>query len=247
MSKTQQRQAKKQPTFREGDDPVTPVWSEPQINWYREYVLNPNANASLSITEENKQAFENSLYKKIWGKTLADGEDYPGVPDSSSETGTGPEPYYTFTYGVNDVEKENKGCQKTMIFGITFCHERAAITEGGNTTYGKYAIKCGYLFIIAAFSQGEEETNNKVVVRTHQLIVTPNTEFCDGPISEADGAPTYHGIRFTDGDIVFGIKIQGNPQDSIFYFPRKSFFLEGRHQDPVPFVEGYDGSFALKI
>lgn len=257
MSKAQQKQIRKQPTLREdGDDPVNPdepttqpEWSEPQINWYREYLLNPDANAKISFaSSDKKQEFEISLYKKIWGKTLAEGEDYPQPPENPSETGIGPEPYYTFTYGVNDIEKDNRGCQKSMIFGITFCHARVATTEGETTTYGEYAIKCGYLFIIAAFSQGEGETaSSKVIVRTHQLVVIPNTEFWDGPINELDGAPKYHGIRVSEGDIVFGIKIEGNPQDSNFYFPRKSFFLEGRHQDPVPFIDNYDGSFALKI
>ena len=245
MTKIQQRTATRQPAFR---DPETPVWNEPQINWYREYLLQPDANAELEINDNNKQAFENSLYKKIWGKTLESGTNYPSSPESSGDTGNGPEPYYTFSYGLNDKgasQVARRGCEKTMIFGITFCHERIATTEGETTTYGKYEIKCGYLFIIAAYTQGDiDKTNDNIIVRTHQLVITPNTEFWDGPLNpEATGGHAYHGIRVIDGEIVFGIDYPDNPLQSIFYFPRKSFFLEGRHQDPVPFVEGYTGSF----
>lgn len=244
MTKIQQRTAMRQPVFR---DPETPVWNEPQINWYREYLLQPDANAELEINENNKQAFENSLYKKIWGKTLEPDTNYPSPPEDPSDEGSGPDSYYTFSYGVNNTsatEVARRGCEKMMIFGITFCHERTATTVGEVTTYGKHEIKCGYLFIVAAYSQGDiDKTNDKIIVRTHQLVVTPNTEFWDGPLDpQLPGSHAYHGIRVNDGEIVFGIDYIDNPQ-SIFYFPRKSFFLEGRHQDPVPFVEGYTGSF----
>lgn len=244
------------------NDP-TPEWSEPQINWYREYLLNPDANAKISFDNASKkQEFENSLYKKIWGKTLGTHKEtdpdtgneidvpdnYPAEATEGEDAGKGPEPYYTFTYGVNDINAEKKGCQKAMIFGITFCHVRSDPAEG-QTTYGDYIIHSGYLFIIAAYTQGEgDSASNKVIVRTHQMVPIPNTEFCDGASSTVDGAPVYHGIRVTEGEIVFGIEIIGNPTEgATFYFPRKSFFLEGRHQDPVPFIDGYDGSFTLTI
>lgn len=244
MTKIQQRTTMRQPTFK---DPAT-EWTDPQINWYREYMLQPDANAQLDITESNKQAFENSLYKKIWGKTLESEENYPSQPENPPDEGTGPDPYYTFTYGVNNTsatEVAKRGCEKMMIFGITFCHERIATTVGEVTTYGKHEIKCGYLFIVAAYSQGDvDTTNDKVIVRTHQLVVAPNTEFWDGPLDpQLTGSQAYHGIRVVDGEILFGIVYTDNPLQSSFYFPRKSFFLEGRHQDPVPFVEGYTGSF----
>ena len=56
---------------------------QPQINWYREYVLEPNANVALSFDDATaKQAFEDSLFKKIWGATLGENEHYPNEKDN---------------------------------------------------------------------------------------------------------------------------------------------------------------------
>ena len=85
-----------------GDDTTT--IKQPQITWYREYVLEPNANVALSFegdTSEEiaaaKQTFENSLYKKIWGATLGEGESYPNEPDDNNDKEY---PYYSFKYGI---------------------------------------------------------------------------------------------------------------------------------------------------
>lgn len=240
---------------------------QPQINWYREYVLEPNANVALDFDEPTaKQAFEDSLFKKIWGATLGENEHYPNT--ESNEVGA-EHPYYSFTYGVNAA---GTGCEKSMLFGITFRHARKApTTEGGN--YGKYEITSGYLFIVAAYTEevttgeGESattETVQKVRVRSHQLVVIPNTEFADDSKTVEKTDPdtgvttktvtTIAGIRITNGDIVIGIKKEevtvgeNTPTTSVdFYFPLKSFFLEGRHQEPVQFVDGYTGKFAITL
>lgn len=219
---------------------------QPQINWYREYVLEPNANVALSFDDATaKQAFEDSLFKKIWGATLGENEHYPNEPDNevSSE-----HPYYTFKYGINAA---GVGCEKSMIFGITFRHaKKAPENEGGN--YGDYEITSGYLFIVVAYTEevqnGEETTTvQKVRVRSHQLVVIPNTEFSDD--TNADTTNPIWGIKISNGDIVIGIKGNGNSDNATydFYFPLKSFFLEGRHQEPVQFVEGYEGKFAITL
>lgn len=223
---------------------------QPQINWYREYVLEPNANVALSFDDATaKQAFEDSLFKKIWGATLGENEHYPNEPDNevSSE-----HPYYTFKYGINAA---GVGCEKSMMFGITFRHAKEApTTAGGN--YGDYEITSGYLFIVAAYTEevttgeGESattETVQKVRVRSHQLVVIPNTEFSDD--TNADTTNPIWGIKISNGDIVIGIKGNGNSDNATydFYFPLKSFFLEGRHQEPVQFVEGYEGKFAITL
>lgn len=223
--------------------------SNPQVTWYREYLLNPDANAKIQFIDE-RQAFENALYEKIWHKKLEQNTNYPAEPTEGENAGKGPEPYYTFTYGINDISKTDgtQGCEKSMIFGITFCHARNATISNDVVEYGDYGIVTGYLFIVAAFTSLDTETaNDKVIIRTHQLVLVPNTEFFDEPINNSEGATVYHGIRVTGGEIVFGIEIKGNPLVSTFYFPRKSFFLEGRHQDPVPFVDGYKGNFTLII
>lgn len=223
---------------------------QPQINWYREYVLEPNANVALSFDDATaKQAFEDSLFKKIWGATLGEGEHYPNteINEVSSE-----HPYYTFKYGINAA---GVGCEKSMMFGITFRHaKKAPENEGGN--YGPYEITSGYLFIVAAYTEevttgeGESattETVQKVRVRSHQLVVIPNTEFSDE--NDANSTNPIWGIKISNGDIVIGIKGNGNSDNATydFYFPLKSFFLEGRHQEPVQFVEGYEGKFAITL
>lgn len=219
---------------------------QPQINWYREYVLEPNANVALSFDDATaKQAFEDSLFKKIWGATLGENEHYPNEPDNevSSE-----HPYYTFKYGINAA---GVGCEKSMIFGITFRHaKKAPENEGGN--YGDYEITSGYLFIVVAYTEevqnGEETTTvQKVRVRSHQLVVIPNTEFSND--NDANSTNPIWGIKISNGDIVIGIKGNGNSDNATydFYFPLKSFFLEGRHQEPVQFVEGYEGKFAITL
>lgn len=223
---------------------------QPQINWYREYVLEPNANVALSFDDATaKQAFEDSLFKKIWGATLGEGEHYPN--QENNEVGA-EHPYYTFKYGINAA---GVGCEKSMMFGITFRHAKEApTTEGGN--YGEYKITSGYLFIVAAYTEevttgeGESattETVQKVRVRSHQLVVIPNTEFADD--NDANITNPIWGIKITGGDIVIGIKGNGNSDNATydFYFPLKSFFLEGRHQEPVQFVEGYEGKFAITL
>lgn len=219
---------------------------QPQINWYREYVLEPNANVALSFDDATaKQAFEDSLFKKIWGATLGENEHYPNEPDNevSSE-----HPYYTFKYGINAA---GVGCEKSMMFGITFRHaKKAPENEGGN--YDDYEITSGYLFIVVAYTEevqnGEETTTvQKVRVRSHQLVVIPNTEFSDD--NDANSTNPIWGIKISNGDIVIGIKGNGNSDNATydFYFPLKSFFLEGRHQEPVQFVEGYEGKFAITL
>lgn len=219
---------------------------QPQINWYREYVLEPNANVALSFDDATaKQAFEDSLFKKIWGATLGENEHYPNEPDNevSSE-----HPYYTFKYGINAA---GVGCEKSMMFGITFRHaKKAPENEGGN--YGDYEITSGYLFIVVAYTEevqnGEETTTvQKVRVRSHQLVVIPNTEFSND--NDANSTNPIWGIKISNGDIVIGIKGNGNSDNATydFYFPLKSFFLEGRHQEPVQFVEGYEGKFAITL
>lgn len=223
---------------------------QPQINWYREYVLEPNANVALSFDDATaKQAFEDSLFKKIWGATLGEGEHYPNeeINEVSSE-----HPYYTFKYGINAA---GVGCEKSMMFGITFRHaKKAPETESGE--YGNYEITSGYLFIVAAYTEevttgeGESattETIQKVRVRSHQLVVIPNTEFSD-ETNDNSTNPIW-GIKISNGDIVIGIKGNGNGDNATydFYFPLKSFFLEGRHQEPVQFVEGYEGKFAITL
>lgn len=235
-----------------------PVTIDPQIAWYREYVLQPNANVAISFnTDTNtKQAFENSLYKKIWNGKLEGNQNYPNsVPDTADPTSE--EPYYTFTYGINEAET---GCKKSMLFGITFKHGRKAPeAESGN--YTDYEIKAGYLFIVAAYTEevkngeGESattETVQKVRVRSHQLVPVPNTEFSDD--TRADITNPIWGIKIADvqdtrGDIVIGIKGNGNSATATydFYFPLKSFFLEGRHQEPVQFVDDYPGKFAITL
>ena len=223
---------------------------QPQINWYREYVLEPNANVALSFDDATaKQAFEDSLFKKIWGATLGEGEHYPN--QENNEVGA-EHPYYTFKYGINAA---GVGCEKSMMFGITFRHARKApTTEGGE--YGNYEITSGYLFIVAAYTEevttgeGESattETVQKVRVRSHQLVVIPNTEFSDD--TGADITNPIWGIKISNGDIVIGIKGNGNSDNATydFYFPLKSFFLEGRHQEPVQFIEGYEGKFAITL
>lgn len=240
---------------------------QPQINWYREYVLEPNANVALSFDEPTaKQVFEDSLFKKVWGATLGEGEHYPN--QENNEVGA-EHPYYTFKYGINAA---GVGCEKSMMFGITFRHARKApTTAGGN--YGVYEITSGYLFIVAAYTEevttgeGESattETVQKVRVRSHQLVVIPNTEFADDSKTVEKTDPdttvttktvtTISGIRITNGDIVIGIKKEevtvgeNTPTTSVdFYFPLKSFFLEGRHQEPVQFIEGYEGKFAITL
>ena len=215
--------------------------SNPQINWYREYVLEPNANVALSFADATaKKTFENSLYKKIWNGKLGEGQDYPN--EKNVDTGA-EHPYYTFTYGINEA---NTGCKKSMLFGITLRHARPApTTEGG--AYGTYEITSGYLFIVAAYEEqvttgeGESATTNtvqKVRVRSHQLVVIPNTEFADESKTVTDEntntktVTTLCGIKVTNGDIVIGIKKvevtvgQGEPTTTCeFYFPLKSFFL----------------------
>lgn len=234
-----------------GDDTTT--IKQPQITWYREYVLEPNANVALSFegdTSEEiaaaKQTFENSLYKKIWGATLGEGESYPNEPDDNNDKEY---PYYSFKYGINEA---GVGCEKSMLFGITLRHAKKAITTESGTTYGDYEITSGYLFIIAAYEEkiGEGDTAQiiqKVRVRSHQLVVIPNTEFSDD--TGADITNPIWGIKITGGDIVIGIKGNGNSDNATydFYFPLKSFFLEGRHQEPVQFVDGYDGKFAITL
>lgn len=223
---------------------------QPQINWYREYVLEPNANVALSFDDATaKQAFEDSLFKKIWGATLGEGEHYPN--EESNEV-SGEHPYYTFKYGINAA---GTGCEKSMLFGITLRHaKKAPTTEGEN--YGQYEITSGYLFIVAAYTEevttgeGESattETVQKVRVRSHQLVVIPNTEFNDDTNANAEN-PIW-GIKITGGDIVIGIKGNSNGDNATydFYFPLKSFFLEGRHQEPVQFVDGYTGKFAITL
>ena len=219
---------------------------QPQINWYREYVLEPNANVALSFDDATaKQAFEDSLFKKIWGATLGEGEHYPN--HEINEVGA-EHPYYTFKYGINAA---GVGCEKSMMFGITLRHAKEApTTEGGE--YGNYKITSGYLFIVAAYTEevqnGEETTTvQKVRVRSHQLVVIPNTEFSDDTATNAE-KPIW-GIKITGGDIVIGIKGNGNSDNATydFYFPLKSFFLEGRHQEPVQFVEDYDGKFEITL
>lgn len=219
---------------------------QPQINWYREYVLEPNANVALSFDEPTaKQTFEDSLFKKIWGATLGEGEHYPNAKNND----VGAEhPYYIFKYGINAA---GVGCEKSMLFGITLRWAREApTTEGGE--YGEYKITSGYLFIVAAYTEevqnGEEITTvQKVRVRSHQLVVIPNTEFSDD--TGADTTNPIWGIKISNGDIVIGIKGNGNSDNATydFYFPLKSFFLEGRHQEPVQFVEGYEGKFAITL
>lgn len=240
--------------------------SNPQINWYREYVLEPNANVALSFDDATtKQAFENSLYKKIWNGKLGNGVNYPSSAPSTGDTGNAEEPYYTFKYGINEA---GTGCKKSMLFGITLRHARKApTTEGGN--YGDYEITSGYLFIVAAYEEqvttGEgdsatTETVQKVRVRSHQLVVIPNTEFSDKSTTVNDEntntktVTTITGIKITNGDIVIGIKKvevtvgQGEPTTTCeFYFPLKSFFLEGRHQEPIQFVDEYEGKFAITL
>lgn len=209
---------------------------QPQINWYREYVLEPNANVALSFDDATaKQTFEDSLFKKIWGATLGEGEHYPNEPDN--EVGA-EHPYYTFKYGINAA---GVGCEKSMMFGITFRHARKAPeTEGRN--YGDYEITSGYLFIIAAYTEevttgeGESattETVQKVRVRSHQLVVIPNTEFSDDTNANANTTNPIWGIKISNGDIVIGIKgnVSSDNATYEFYFPLKSFFLEGRHQE----------------
>ena len=240
--------------------------SNPQINWYREYVLEPNANVALSFADATaKKTFENSLYKKIWNGKLGEGQDYPSSALSTSATSTTEDPYYTFTYGINEA---NTGCKKSMLFGITLRHARKAPTTADGT-YGTYEITSGYLFIVAAYEEqvttgeGESATTNtvqKVRVRSHQLVVIPNTEFADESKTVTDEntntktVTTLCGIKVTYGDIVIGIKKvevtvgQGEPTTTCeFYFPLKSFFLEGRHQEPVQFVDGYPGKFAITL
>lgn len=226
---------------------------QPQINWYREYVLEPNANVALSFDDATaKQAFEDSLFKKIWGATLGEGEHYPNTESNevSSE-----HPYYTFKYGINAA---GAGCEKSMMFGITFRHAKKAITNGTETTYGDYEITSGYLFIVAAYTEevttgeGESattETVQKVRVRSHQLVVIPNTEFSDDTNTNANTTNPIWGIKISNGDIVIGIKgnVSSDNATYEFYFPLKSFFLEGRHQEPVQFVEGYEGKFAITL
>lgn len=242
---------------------------QPQINWYREYVLEPNANVALSFDDTTaKQAFENSLFRKIWGATLGEGEHYPNQPNNNGSD-EGEQPYYTFKYGINAA---GVGCEKSMMFGITFRHARNY--ENGTTeTPFKYEITSGYLFIVAAYTEevttgeGESattETVQKVRVRSHQLVVIPNTEFADDSKTVEKTDPdtsvttktvtTIAGIGITNGDIVIGIKKEevtvgeNTPTTSVdFYFPLKSFFLEGRHQEPVQFVEGYEGKFAITL
>ena len=223
---------------------------QPQINWYREYVLEPNANVALSFDEPTaKQTFEDSLFKKIWGATLGEGEHYPN--EKNNDVGA-EHPYYTFKYGINAA---GVGCEKSMMFGITLRWARKApTTESGE--YGEYEITSGYLFIVAAYTEevttgeGESattETVQKVRVRSHQLVVIPNTEFSDD--TGADTTNPIWGIKISNGDIVIGIKGNGNSDNATydFYFPLKSFFLEGRHQEPVQFVEGYEGKFAITL
>lgn len=223
---------------------------QPQINWYREYVLEPNANVALSFDDATaKQAFEDSLFKKIWGATLGENEHYPN--EKNNDVGA-EHPYYTFKYGINAA---GVGCEKSMMFGITLRWAREApTTEGGE--YGDYKITSGYLFIVAAYTEevttgeGESattETVQKVRVRSHQLVVIPNTEFSDD--TRADITNPIWGIKISNGDIVIGIKGNGNSDNATydFYFPLKSFFLEGRHQEPVQFVEGYEGKFAITL
>lgn len=219
---------------------------QPQINWYREYVLEPNANVALSFDDATaKQAFEDSLFKKIWGATLGENEHYPNEPDNEVSSD---HPYYTFKYGINAA---GVGCEKSMMFGITFRHaKKAPENEGGN--YGDYEITSGYLFIVVAYTEevqnGEETTTvQKVRVRSHQLVVIPNTEFSDD--NDANSTNPIWGIKISNGDIVIGIKGNGNSDNATydFYFPLKSFFLEGRHQEPVQFVEGYEGKFAITL
>ena len=231
-----------------GDDTTT--IKQPQITWYREYVLEPNANVALSFDDATtKQAFENSLFRKVWGAT--DTGDYPNQPNNNGSD-EGDQPYYTFKYGINAA---GVGCEKSMMFGITLRHARNY--ENGTTeTPFKYEITSGYLFIVAAYTEevttgeGESattETVQKVRVRSHQLVVIPNTEFSDD--TGADITNPIWGIKISNGDIVIGIKGNGNSDNATydFYFPLKSFFLEGRHQEPVQFIEGYEGKFAITL
>ena len=61
---------------------VTPTIKQPQITCYREYVLEPNANVALSFDDATaKQAFENSLFRKVWGATGTG--DYPNQPNNN--------------------------------------------------------------------------------------------------------------------------------------------------------------------
>lgn len=220
-------------------EPTTTI--QPQVTWYREYQLEPNANVTMELSDaEAKQAFENSLFKKIWGATLRDNQSYPA---SAGEASTPDGAWYSFRYGINAA---GEGCEKSMLFGITLKHaKKEPATEGGE--YGEYAITTGYLFIVAAYT-GEEETDTKVRVRSHQLVVIPNTEFVDE--KGADGIKQLSGIKITGGEILIGVCVN-NPETGTgstdFYFPLKSFFLEGRHQDPVPFIEGYTGKFAITL
>lgn len=230
------------------------TWKEPQVTWYRNYVLQPDANVQLAFegetAAEQRQAFENSLYKKIWNGKLAEGENYPNQQES---TGTGEDPYYTFTYGIN---KAGEGCAKSMMFGITLKHGKKLEDQ----TYGNYVIKSGYLFIIAAYSKPDEgestdQQPGSVVVRSHQLILAPNSEFVDGPNKDEPGAPSFHGIQIVhEGEsstdpLLIGIRKSTGTEEPIgvMYFPEKSYFLEGRHQNPVEFVENYTGNFGITL
>ena len=114
------------------------------------------------------------------------------------------------------------------------------------------------MFIVAAYTEevttgeGESattETVQKVRVRSHQLVVIPNTEFSDDTNANANTTNPIWGIKISNGDIVIGIKGNGNSDNATydFYFPLKSFFLEGRHQEPVQFIEGYEGKFAITL
>lgn len=231
-----------------GDD--TPTIKQPQITWYREYVLEPNANVALSFDDATaKQVFENSLFRKVWGATGTG--DYPNQPNNNGSD-EGEQPYYTFKYGINAA---GVGCEKSMMFGITFRHARN-YDNGTTEKPFVYEITSGYLFIVAAYTEevttgeGENattETVQKVRVRSHQLVVIPNTEFSDE--NDANSTNPIWGIKITGGDIVIGIKGNGNGDNATydFYFPLKSFFLEGRHQEPVQFVEDYDGKFTITL
>ena len=207
----------------------------PQINYYKEYLLNEGELDNLTIefeSAEDQKAFELALMSRIWNKKFTD------LAELTPETGAENYPRTTikYRYGVN---KDSTVGTSSKVFGITH-----AITESQS---GDKIVKImkAYLFVYA-FSQ----LSNKGILRVHELISTSKYDLyysehyyglyhCDLPNNTGKLPNAVPLIGIVD------IMDSGRVTNTYFYMPLKSFCMQGRHENIVEFAEDYKGKFEI--
>lgn len=206
----------------------------PQINYYRDYQLNEGELDNLAVEfeqQENQQKFELALMNRIWNKNFSNLSEL--VPTEE----TYPRTTIRYRYGIN---KDATVGQSNKIFGIT-----RAVTETQNGSSISITTK-SYLFVYA-FSQ----LSNKGILRVHEILRTSNYDMY---YSEHYFGLYHSDVRENTNKLVDAAPIIGivDIMDSTgkviktnFYLPKKSYCMQGRHEDIIQFGEDYKGKFEI--